>query len=70
MSKDTKVRNKLNEKVVQHIRDSYKGPQRKGKISTGPTMKELGDEVGVSAAQICRILKNLCWKDTPETEAA
>jgi hypothetical protein len=62
MNEVTKMRNKLNEDDVQTIRTEYTGPQRRGRTPTGPTMKELGERFGVSAAQICRILKHDCWK--------
>jgi hypothetical protein len=59
------VRNKLSRDDVESIRTEYAGPQRRGKVSTGPTLKNLAEKYGVSGAQICRIVNHICWK--PET---
>jgi hypothetical protein len=56
------MRNKLSEDNVKSIRTEYAGPQRRGRVPTGPTLKELAEKYGVSAAQICRIMKQICWK--------
>ena len=58
---ETVLRNKLNEQDVLDMRNAYRGPQRRGLNRTGPTLQELADQYGVSAAQICRIMKNKCW---------
>ena len=54
--------NKLNKEDVKAIRTEYVGPQKRGKVPTGPTLKELAEKYSVSAAQICRIMKQKCWK--------
>jgi hypothetical protein len=56
------MRNKLSEADVKSIRTEYVGPQRRGHVPTGPTLKELAEKYAVSAAQICRIMKCVCWK--------
>jgi DNA-directed RNA polymerase specialized sigma subunit len=64
---EVKLRNTLNEEKVLAIRTEYTGPQRRGRVSTGPTLKELAEKYGVSAAQICRIIKQVCWKTETRT---
>ena len=52
---------KLTAKQVAEIKDKYRGSQHRNRPKTGPTMKELGEEYGVTDSSIRSIILGKSW---------